>query len=379
MPFGYGPAAKLAALAARLRCSARLVFVGEGSALELISRTAGLFDEVIAANPASPAARPWLRGSAAVLSVMDRDAGVAAARAGLPLFVVDSLLWMRPEIPEPLRGAQAYFAQAFPGLDSQAFELRPLWVGPLTEHRRAAPAARRRGLVVHLGGSSAPDDRRTLFASYARLALRAVLEAGLAERFGRVTLIGGEPAVGALSDLADARVECLSLAPREARERTANAAALLTAPGLTATLEAFCDRTPTWFLPPQNYSQWCALRRLREQGVADGALHWEDLADVPRLDERLLPAQHAGPVSDAILRSARDPAVERSLAASLCEVGTGGPERALAQGAFFESLGPCGLDAVAATLARVTESAAPGREAGIGIPATDPRSPVWTS
>ena len=378
MPFGYGPAAKLVSLARRLRGSLRLVFIGEGSALELVSRSARDFEAVIGASPLAPELQRWLRDADAVLSVMDRDAGIAADRAGRPLFVVDSLLWMRAEIPEALRGARAYFAQAFPAPEPVPCRPPPRWVGPLVAPRaRAGP--RGGDLVVNLGGSAAPDDRRALFAAYARLALRAVVAAGLPERFGRVRVIGGEPAIAALSGVADdPRIECRSLSPDEARACTAGAAALLTAPGLTATLEAFCDRTPTWFLPPQNYSQWCSLRRLRARGVADGAFHWEDDLAAPRLPERLPAAAHAS-AAEPIRRACEDPQAIARVAASLDGVGRESEARVACQSEFFRSLGPCGLDQIAASLRRLARG--DSREPALELPHPKPisRSQPWTS
>jgi hypothetical protein len=378
MPFGYGPAAKLVSLARRLRGSLRLVFVGEGSALELVSRSARDFEAVIGANPLAPESLRWLREADAVLSVMDRDAGAAAERAGRPLFVVDSLLWMRAEIPEALRGARAYFAQALPAPEATPCGPPPTWVGPLVAP--LAQAAPRGGeLVVNLGGSAAPDDRRALFAAYARLALRAVVDAGLLERFGRARVIGGEPAIAALSGVADdPRIECRSLSPDDARSCTAGAAALLTAPGLTATLEAFCDRTPTWFLPPQNYSQWCTLRRLRALGLADGALHWEDDPAAPRLPERLPAAAHAS-AAGPIRRACEDPQSIARVAASLEGVGREREERAARQVEFFRSLGPCGLDQIATTLRGLVRE--DSHEPALELPNPKPisRSQPWTS
>jgi hypothetical protein len=378
MPFGYGPAAKLVSLARRVRGSLRLVFVGEGSALELVSRSARDFEAVIDGSPLAPQSQRWLREADAVLSVMDREAGVAADRAGRPLFVVDSLLWMRAEVPDALRGARAYFAQAFPSPEPVPYTPPPTWVGPLVAPR-AQVLSRGADLVVNLGGSAAPDDRRALFAAYARLALRAVAAAGLLERFPRVRVIGGEPAIGALAGVADdPRIECGSLSPDDARACTAEAAALLTAPGLTATLEAFCDRTPTWFLPPQNYSQWCTLRRLRARGLADGACHWEDDPAMPRLPERMPAAAHAS-AAEPIRRACEDPQAIDRVAASLAGVGRESGERAARQSVFFCSLGPCGLERIAASLRRLARG--DSREPAQGLPHPKPisRSQPWTS
>jgi hypothetical protein len=379
MPFGYGPAAKLVALARRLRGSVRLVFAGEGSTLELVSRAAGVFDTVVAGNPAGEAAAPWLREADAVLSIMDRDGGAAASRASKPLFVVDSLLWMRAEVPAPLRGAHIYWAQRLPDAPQGSYAPRPRWVGPLVAPRLGAPLARH-GLVLNLGGSRAPDDRRKLFGAYARLALRAVRAAGLVERFGRVTVIGGAPAMAALAgEPADPRIECGTLAPDDARERMAGAAALLTAPGLTTTLEAFLDRTPTWFLPPQNYSQWCSLRRLRAYGVAGGALHWEDLPGAPQLAERMPTDEHARIAPPAIERACEDDAVAALLEAALRGVGDEPAARVAQQSAFFASLGPSGLEEVASALRQLASDEARDRDAGSPFQQPMPRSQAWTS
>src|SRR5262249_20661755 len=149
----------------------------------------------------------------------------------------------------------------------------------------------------------------------------------------------------------DPRIDCRSLSPDAARECTAGAAALLTAPGLTATLEAFCDRTPTWFLPPQNYSQWCSLRRMRAHGLADGAVHWEDDASAPRFPERRRAAGQAS-AAEPILRACEEPGSVARVAASLDGVGRNLETRAERQTAFFRSLGACGLDQIATTLRR---------------------------
>lgn len=74
---------------------------------------------------------------------------------------------------------------------------------------------------MHLGGSAAPDGRGALYASYARFAVRAVVAAGLAERFGSVLVLGGPDALGAV-DVGDlgGRLARATLAPDEARART---------------------------------------------------------------------------------------------------------------------------------------------------------------
>ena len=177
-------------------------------------------------------------------------------------------------------------------------------------------------------------------------------------------MLGGRDAIDSLRRAGlGADVALVTAAPDEARERMAGAAIVLTSPGLTATLECFADGTPTWFLPPQNYSQWCILRRLAAAGLAGGALHWEELPGAPRLPERMPREEYEPLVREAVLRFARDPAAGGALATRLSAVGEAPRERAEAQRAFFDALGPGGEDAVVTTLRRSREAEASPRTA----------------
>jgi hypothetical protein len=354
-PFGYGPGAKAIALAAALRPDWRVAFVGTGSAMELVSRAPDAFDEIVEGRAGERAAKALLADAWGVLSVMDRDAGLAAAHARKPLFVVDSLLFMRRAVPAALRGARCYWAQRFPDLVPAAYEPRPVVVGPLVAGSPPAATGPRAGLVVHLGGSAAPDDRRGLYASYARFVARAVDEARLVDRFGSVGFVGGAGAESALDGVAGAgRSSVEALRPAEARARMAGAAAVLTAPGLTATLECFRDGTPTWFLPPQNYSQWLVLRALRRLGAAPDAFHWEECDGVPRLEARMDPEAYEPVVRESIGRLSEDPAVERGLAGRLTRVGADADRVVEAQSALFRGLGPDGVATIVADLRRLS-------------------------
>lgn len=346
MPFGYGPASKLLALAPVLARDWRLVFVGRGAALELVSRSPGAFDAIVAGSLADPATRHHVKEATAVLTVMDRDAGAAAAQQGRALFVVDSLLWWRRGVPAALARAATYFAQAFPGLDPAAYAPRPTVVGPIVAPTPAV--AERRGLLIHLGGSAAPEDRRALYTLYARAVVRSAERAGLFDRFPRVTVLGGSVAIDALAGHVDrGHVELASLAPWEARRRMAGAEAVLTSPGLTATLECFHDGTPTWFLPPQNASQWRILQTLRQEGVAEGALHWEDLSDEAAFADGLATTARDAIVVRAIVNACTHEATLDTLRACLTDVGSRPAERSMAGQAFFDSLGPPGVGSVA--------------------------------
>jgi len=253
---------------------------------------------------------------------------------------------MRPDVPEAFAGARHYLAQDFPGLDPHSYRLRPTVVGQILGHPSGEERGPRSGLVVNLGGSAAPDGRDLLYGSYARFVVRALTESGLLERHAGATLLGGSAALRAAGEVAPGDVERLGASRAEARRRMETAAVVLTAPGLTATLECFQARIPTWFLPPQNYSQWCILRALREAGVSGPAFHWQDLPGVEPVGDRL-PRETRDPiVVDTITRKCADPDAGRLLSRTLSRVGADSARQTECQDGFFRSLGSSGLRAI---------------------------------
>jgi hypothetical protein len=182
-------------------------------ALELTSRTPDLFDEVIPDGP-DGVREAAVRGAAGVLSVMDRELARAAAASQTPLYVVDSLLWMRDEVPAVFREARRYWAQDFLGLRAVSGNYRPApsIVGPILPsggfHREPAPAH----LLINLGGCESPDGADANAGAYADFVVGGVLKSPLAARFaGRITVIAGTAASTLAGRYADRDIECVSL------------------------------------------------------------------------------------------------------------------------------------------------------------------------
>lgn len=356
MPFGYGPAAKLLVIARALKDRGlSLVFIGRGIALELASRSAKMFDEVLTAQ--SPhGVRAAVERAAAVLSVMDRELAQAATVSGAPLYVVDSLLWMRDAVPPAFRDACRYWAQDFLGLrEIQGdYQPAPSIVGPIVSLEAGRRDTAAEHLLVNLGGCEAPDGADANVRAYADFVVGGFLGSPLAERFaGRSTVIAGVRCIEALqARYAGHDVEFVSLSHEAALERLARASLVMTSPGLTMMLESFQHGVPTFFLPPQNYSQWCTLRLLRDAGLAPHALHWEDLSPTLRLRDRM-------PESE------RNPVVRTAIASFTAETGARARfDRCLAevdrfdhtvlgdrQQRFFGSLGRNGAPTIADQIA----------------------------
>ena len=355
-PLGYGPAAKVLVLAARCR-SADLepVFVGQGVAHELISRSDGVFHDVVRAGADDQVARIIARESRVVVSVMDRDFASLAGELSRPLHVVDSLLWMRDRVPEAFRSARCYWAQDFIGVRERIAGLAspPTVIGPILDIPPAAPRAVSDKLVVSLGGFEGADDA-DCDRVYGELVLRAIRGSRLMTAFARrITILASARNVDTLGRSAmECGVELTSLPHHAALDELATASMVLTTPGLTTTLECFQLGRPTFFLPPRNYSQWSALKALRARGLALHALHWEDLSNRYRLGERLPESDRNPQVRAAIDELARDSLAQETL--SECLSGCLDCDRdmlANRQHEFFQSLGENGASVIVARLA----------------------------
>lgn len=354
-PFGYGPAVKLLLIARRLRAAGvRTVFLGHGIAHEMaVSGHGDAFDEVLHISPADARAAQHIAEAAGLFSMMDRDFASLALAQGKPVYVADSLRWMRDKLPAPFAAAQRYWVQNFLPSVRRTDPPNTIPVGPMVEPRTPTPADRRHALVINLGGCETPTGPQSENFAYAAFILRGVLQSGAVERFqGNVTLLAGRHAI---ADLQSAFPDCgvtLRTAPHhEALDLFAAATTVFTSPGLTTTLECFQFGMPTYFLPPQNYSQWRILRHLEESGLAAGSFTWSQVMNhFPSLDT--IPERDRTPLlRQAITEVSTAPHARDMFAASLQQrLATDGSTLAARQHAFFHSLGPNGAETIAAEL-----------------------------
>jgi hypothetical protein len=353
--FGYGPAAKLIVLARALRDRGwDPVFLGTGIARELAARS-DVFTQVVTAEPDGAEARDWVHAATALLSVMDRDFAAIACESGRPYCVVDSLLWMRDRVPDVFRSASRYWVQDFPGVRTRLAEIQPTptIVGPIVPAMSRAEPGPSAGLVLNLGGMESPNSAVGGALRYADFVVDGLIRSGLLARFaGRAAVLGGRGIVDHLARrYGRPGLEFASLSHDEGLGRLAGAAVVLTAPGLTTTLECFQLAVPTFFLPPQNYSQWWSLDALRRSGLAPGSFHWQDRLPESPIVERM-PEAARGPLLRGIMdRLVADEAAQAAYVDCLdAASATDRPALAARQRRFFDSLGPNGVETIAREL-----------------------------
>ncbi len=343
---------------------ASTVFLGTGIALELAERS-GSFDDAIDAPPENPIASALIDSAAAVVSLMDQDYLPIAQNRGKPTFVADSLFWMRDRIPDCFRTATRYWVQDFLGVRERLAEapIRASIVGPIVAQAAAAPDGKRSGIVIHLGGCDSPLS--AIDPGYFDFIIEAVAESTIASRFsGPMAMMAGRKCIDSLrSRTAGDRIDFVSVPPDEALALLAGARIVLTAPGLTTTLECFQLRQPIFFLPPQNYSQWWILKKLRLIGLAPAAFHWQDRLAACPVMERMAESERVPLLRSLVGGLVHDPEARRALVCALDDYANcDRTALASAQRRYFDSLGANGLDSIVGELARVLDSSA--EEAG---------------
>jgi hypothetical protein len=351
-PFGYGPTSKLIVLARALRDRGwNPVFLGTGVTRELAARS-DVFGQIVTAKPYSAESRGLVGATTALLSVMDRDFAASARELGRPYFVVDSLLWMRDCVPDVFLSARRYWVQDFPGVRMRLAEIEPLptVVGPIVPTMTRAKPGSNAKLVVNLGGMESPNGDASGAMRYADFVMDGLLRSELLARFvDCTTVLGGRGIVDYLTRRhRRCGLQFVSLSHDEALGRFAGAATVLTAPGLTATLECFQLAVPTFFLPPQHYSQWWSLEVLRRSGVAPASFHWQDrLAERP-IVERMPEANRARLVRGIIDQLVADESTQAAHINCLDAVlATDHGALVSRQVAFFDSLGTNAVDTIA--------------------------------
>jgi hypothetical protein len=354
--YGYGPVSKLLVIAERVRPSIEtLVFVGTGIAHELAARTA-LFDEVIHAPADDRRIRRVVASGNGLLSVMDRQYFRVALDLSVPLYAVDSLFWLREPVPEALLTARRAWVQDFDWVRERlrATGVGATVVGPIVRPGNGRPARSDRLLVVNLGGGEAPHGSLAVGSSYPDLVVRAILDSDWVTGFdGATVLMAGSPLIERLGrTYKGCGIDFRSVAHDEALALLGEATLVLTSPGLTTSLECFQMETPTFFLPPQNSSQWWILKAFRGQDLAPAALHWEDLdpsLHVPRLSPQDVRDATTRRVIAALGHADATAARLVSALAEIPRVDHGA--LAARQRQFFDSLGANGAVEIARSLA----------------------------
>ena len=270
--FGFGPASKAVTIARELRANSTVSveFAGSGIALDFVL-LAAVFDQVHHIDVDDPSGDQELErlcaGCSAVVSVMNWRVTEIDLRA--PIYMVDSLTWMWPKLPN-VSAVARYFVQDYLLGDREYHFVRLSHnmeiVGPIVsrdtgKERRERPQENR--LLVNFAGAASPLCPDSYFWDYSLAVARAIVARWEGE-FDSIRFCSNQRISDRLQqELGGASIEAASLPHGQFLDEMSMCSTLMTTPGITATIEAVRMGVPLLFLPPQNYSQALMSERYR--------------------------------------------------------------------------------------------------------------------
>jgi hypothetical protein len=170
----------------------------------------------------------------------------------------------------------ALFLEAFPPMEPDLIAPRKTVVRPCIA-KRATGVAKRNHVLVCLGGGIFPG----VSAAHPMIALTRRLEALASSRVRNTLIFSG------LGGTADALVKVYDLDAH--RRLTAEAAVVVTVPGLYGVFEALSDDRPVLLLPPTNYTQLIQYTWYRRNGLVPPGLDWCSILGLPEMMPETIP------------------------------------------------------------------------------------------
>ena len=314
IPFGYGPASEVVAIAravrSRLGDDCRLVAIGDETSYRLFASTA-VFDEYVRFRydeaDLGPEVEAVLASSDAVVSghsplFLDAIQGLSA-----DCFVVNTLDWMATLDDETLTApdrSHAYYAPHFPGVGPEpAAESgrgpNEHVVNPIRNNDALAAVADAHDgcedgfALVNFGGMDSPLGSNDALAIAMATEIAAAAESS--DREWRLRFSGGGTTMERIDRrLADVDVSTDVVTSTRSHEAflgdLARCELFVTAPGMNSTYEALFFETATMFVLPMNYSQHLQLRAFSEFLCGYDRIHTDEIEPFeplsPELSER---------------------------------------------------------------------------------------------
>ena len=288
IPFGYGPASEVVAIARAVRSrvgdECRLVAIGDETSYRLFASTA-VFDECVRFRydeaDLGPEVTAVLASSDAVVSGHSPLFLDAIQSLSVNCFVVNTLDWMATLDDETLTApdrSHTYYAPHFPGVGPEpAAESRrgpnEHVVNPIRNNDALAAVAdahdgREEGFaLINFGGMDSPLGSNDALAIAMATEIAAAAESS--DREWRLRFSGGGATMERIDrQLADVDVPTDVVTTTRSHEAflgdLARCEVLLTAPGMNITYEALFFEAATMFVLPMNYSQHLQLRAFSE-------------------------------------------------------------------------------------------------------------------
>lgn len=267
--FGFGPVSKAVSIASEMKIQApdlETHYFGSGIGYDYAQKSKtfdALIDVDVDRHETLVDLLPQLASYSAVISVLNLEILPLWRRDLPPLYFVDSLAWMWPSLPHGIENVATYFVQDYlvppERIREWAVACPLVLVGPIESvgnTRLELLPGKRNRLLVNFSGCANPFAPPRLYENYALvLASSILLEAG--QSFEDIVFCCNEKLADYLRRTLGETpsVQFGHYAHEEFLRLLVSSALVLSAPGITSTLEALASQTPLGFLLPQNDSQ----------------------------------------------------------------------------------------------------------------------------
>lgn len=277
-PFGFGPAAAIAAIASELHGTGILVsYIGSGHTHDLQQDVH--YDEVydvteISGSDISARLTEIAPQYDLFLTAMDFDMAELAKRAGMRVAIYDALAWYWKSLPPIAARVDLYLAQNFAGVEErirdnhEAFGNAHL-VPPITaKHERSKSPEH---VLLNLGGLRNPFWELEDAVRYAAMIVAAVTK-----------IVGDDNLIITTSREIASKLNnpnVKSYDRQSMMDILANTKYAYMTSGLGNIYDAAAYDIPTVWLPPANDSQGQQLQMLAHEGLLDEYIDWSDVTE----------------------------------------------------------------------------------------------------
>ncbi|MCD9189189.1 MAG: hypothetical protein LUM44_22425 [Pyrinomonadaceae bacterium] len=278
--FGFGPVSKAAAIAGEIKRRLPQMethFFGDRFTLRF-AELSKAFDLLIEAEVDDSAQVkkiiPQLKNYDAVFSVLNLPLLPLWRKSFGSLYFVDSLVWMWREPPRGAENAEIYFVQDYLATPARIekwsetlriISVPPIGILPKHDYSLIPVNERKNRLLVNFSGCSNQYVNSKIYEIYVAT-LSKIIDDEASEKFEEIEICVNQTLAEQLKmRFSRSSVKIGFLPKPEFLQKLAESRFLLTAPGITTTLEAVALKTPLGFLLPQNDSQAVLSEIYRQQ------------------------------------------------------------------------------------------------------------------
>lgn len=265
--FGFGPVSKAESIAREIKKQATFLtthFFGSGIDYEFALKSPE-FDRVykldVDCEEIVQELAELLTHYSAIFSIMNHQILKHWRRCDVPLYLIDSLTWMWVAPPPGLNKVERYFVQDYLApvheLKRWREEASLTLVAPIVKaNKKEVTQETSSQLLVNFSGCANPFATGNLYREYVEVLSDAILEKA-GDRFEKIIFCCNKQLSEHLSQYLKnyPNVQVCHASHDLFLRFLNNSEMLLTAPGITTTIEALSMNIPVGFLLPQNYSQ----------------------------------------------------------------------------------------------------------------------------